>query len=118
MFLCEKPLNICVLFNIILIVFIIVAYVFLAGCQFGDTVESYINVEATEELLNKDEIIHFDEIGYYHPPYFTCPTAYNMIIGRRCICSSLSSQNIPLDTLSCLRRWWRYGSGKKFMKEL
>ena len=73
---------------------------------------------AVSLLLNKDEIIHFDEIGYYHPPYFTCPTAYNMIIGRRCICSSLSSQNIPLDTLSCLRRWWRYGSGKKFMKEL
>lgn len=46
------------------IVFIIVAYVFLAGCQFGDTVESYINVEATEELLNKEkEVRQYPDVG-------------------------------------------------------
>lgn len=72
---------------------------------------------AASLLLNKDEIIHFDEIGYYHAPYFTCPTSYNMILNRRCLCDPTSPQNIPLESLSCLRRWWKYGSGKTFMNE-
>lgn len=73
---------------------------------------------AASLLLNKDEIIHFDEIGYYHAPYFTCPTSYNMILNQRCLCDPTSPQNIPLESLSCLRRWWKYGSGKTFMNEI
>ncbi|KAG0658263.1 mannosyltransferase [Monosporozyma unispora] len=73
---------------------------------------------AASLLLNKDEIIHFDEIGYHHAPYFTCPTSYNLILNQRCLCDPASSQNIPLQTLSCLRRWWKYGSGKTFMNEI
>lgn len=73
---------------------------------------------AASLLLDRDEIIHFDEIGYYHAPYFTCPTSYNMILSQRCLCDPASEQNISLQTLSCLRRWWKYGSGKRFMNEL
>lgn len=69
-------------------------------------------------LLKPDEIIHFDEIGYAHAPYSTCPTSYYGYLSQKCQCSMSGSKNIPLQSISCLTRWWKYGSGKKFMKEI
>lgn len=69
-------------------------------------------------LLRSDEIIHFDEIGYTHAPYSTCPTSQYTYLAQRCQCSVDAPGDIPLQSISCLTRWWKYGSGKKFMKEI
>lgn len=66
-------------------------------------------------LLRSDELIHFEEIAYLHEPYYTCPLAYDMRIHQRCRCNPEDEFNIPLNSFSCLNRWWRHGSGKYFM---
>ena len=68
-------------------------------------------------LLEKDEIIHFDQIAYYHGPYYTCPVSYLMRLDQRCICDPDQFENIDLRIISCLMRWWRYGGGKRFIRE-
>ncbi|SCV03589.1 LANO_0G05050g1_1 [Lachancea nothofagi CBS 11611] len=67
-------------------------------------------------LLQQDEVIHFDELGYYHVPFGTCPTAYNLRLQQRCVCNPNLDQNIDIKPHSCLTRWWKHGSGKYFMK--
>ncbi|CCK69233.1 mannosyltransferase KTR2 KNAG_0C01200 [Huiozyma naganishii CBS 8797] len=71
---------------------------------------------AASLLLDKDEVVHFDELGYKHDPYYTCPSAYYMFLKQRCQCNASSETNLDLHTLSCLRRWWKHGSGKNFMR--
>ncbi|CAI4045538.1 hypothetical protein N7582_003587 [Saccharomyces uvarum] len=71
---------------------------------------------AVSLLLNKDEVIHFDELGYKHMPFGTCPSAYYMKLQERCLCDSNHPDNIDLNVISCLRRWWKDGSGKYFLK--
>lgn len=74
-------------------------------------------------LLDKDEIYHFEDIGYYHAPYMSCPQAKDVLSAKRCICRIVDVDNKErtkgMDTglPSCLARWWRYGSGKKFLNE-
>lgn len=67
-------------------------------------------------LLNKDEIIHFDELGYYHAPFSTCPRAYYLRLQQRCQCDANAQSNIDLSPNSCLMRWWKHGDGKRFLK--
>ncbi|CAL9731828.1 probable mannosyltransferase Yur1p [Monosporozyma unispora] len=71
---------------------------------------------AVSLLLNKDEIIHFDEIGYAHAPFNTCPISDIGLLSHRCRCQD-STDNIAIDKHSCLMRWWKNGSGKFFMQE-
>lgn len=71
---------------------------------------------AASLLLKKDEIIHFDELGYKHMPFGTCPSAYYLRLQQRCLCDSNHPDNIDLNVISCLRRWWKDGSGKYFLK--
>lgn len=72
-------------------------------------------------LLDKDAIHHFEDIGYYHAPYMSCPQAHEVQRVKRCMCRALDQQgnNKGMDTQapSCLPRWWRYGSGKRFLNE-
>ena len=68
-------------------------------------------------LLNQDEVIHFDEISYMHAPYFTLPQADYFQLKQRCICPYKEKNRIDFRDISCLNRWWKDGSGKKFMKE-
>lgn len=68
-------------------------------------------------LLKQEEIIHFDEISYYHPPFNTCPTGNYARLDQRCTCDPDSEFNIDILVHSCLMRWWKNGSGKYFMKE-
>lgn len=43
---------------------ITIACLFLASCQFSNTVESYINIDATEKLLNKEkEVRKYPDVG-------------------------------------------------------
>lgn len=67
-------------------------------------------------LLNRDEIIHFDELGYTHVPFTTCPSAYYLKLQQRCQCNSDDESNIDISPNSCLMRWWKNGSGKFFLK--
>ncbi|EGV62117.1 hypothetical protein CANTEDRAFT_125662 [Yamadazyma tenuis ATCC 10573] len=75
-------------------------------------------------LADKNSIHHFDDIGYYHPPYMACPTSKDLISQKRCICKTSGHDGEVLTTpydvqvFSCLSRWWRYGSGKKFLNEV
>lgn len=67
-------------------------------------------------LLNSDEIIHFDELGYYHNPYYTCPSSHHMRIQQRCQCNPHGDGHIDTNPNSCLMRWWKNGAGKTFLK--
>ncbi|SMN19325.1 similar to Saccharomyces cerevisiae YKR061W KTR2 Mannosyltransferase involved in N-linked protein glycosylation [Maudiozyma saulgeensis] len=68
-------------------------------------------------LLKESEIIHFDEIGYLHAPYFTIPQSNYFQLKHRCICDQLEESRIDFSGISCLTRWWKHGPGKKFMRE-
>lgn len=75
-------------------------------------------------LMDKNEIHHFEDIGYFHNPYLACPSAYDVLAAKRCICKTRNIEdkfiNKIIDTseFSCLSRWWRYGSGKKFLNDI
>lgn len=74
-------------------------------------------------LLDRDTIHHFEDIGYYHLPYLSCPSSYDILSAKRCICKPYDPEGKPLKGVdarppSCLPRWWRYGSGKKFLNEV
>ncbi|EDO18508.1 hypothetical protein Kpol_2001p9 [Vanderwaltozyma polyspora DSM 70294] len=77
-----------------------------------------IHTLAASILLHRDEIIHFDEIGYEHAPFRTCPRSYFMRLSQRCQCDYSGENNVDIEFNSCLSRWWKNGSGKKFVKEL
>lgn len=72
-------------------------------------------------LLDKNEIHHFEDIGYYHAPYMTCPLAEDLLLSKRCICrlEGLEGQStfkgMDVELHSCLPRWWKHGPGKTFM---
>lgn len=75
---------------------------------------------AVSLLLDKNAIHHFDDIGYYHPPYMSCPQSAEVHTLKRCICRKEGEKNAEgMDVMipSCLPRWWRYGSGKRFLNE-
>lgn len=75
-----------------------------------------VHTIAAALLLNRDEIIHFDEIGYKHDPFYTCPSAYYMKLKQRCVCDPHGEYSVDLNEISCLRKWWKNGSGKRFLK--
>lgn len=75
-------------------------------------------------LLDKDQIHHFEDIGYYHAPYMACPTSQDVKTAKRCICKTIGGdpkvlrEPIDIEPFSCLARWWRYGSGKTFLNDV
>lgn len=74
-------------------------------------------------LADKNKIHHFEDLGYFHAPYLACPLSKDIISQKRCICKVQTEDELydsPYDiqTYSCLSRWWRYGSGKKFLAEV
>lgn len=75
---------------------------------------------AVSLLLDKNAIHHFDDIGYHHAPYMSCPHSDEVRAIKRCICWKKDEENVKgMDVAppSCLPRWWRYGSGKRFLNE-
>lgn len=73
-------------------------------------------------LLDKDEVHHFEDIGYYHPPYSSCPSLAAARLQQRCMCKLKGPDGKKMDAInvrpfSCLQRWWRYGAGKRFLLE-
>lgn len=77
-----------------------------------------VHTIAVALLLRRDEIIHFDELGYYHVPFMTCPTAHYLRLHQRCVCNPTLEENIDIMPHSCLTRWWKSGDGKHFMKHI
>ncbi|CAR24010.1 putative mannosyltransferase KTR2 [Lachancea thermotolerans] len=77
-----------------------------------------VHTIAAALLLRKEEIIHFDELGYHHLPFMTCPTSRNLRLQQRCICDPDIEENIDITSYSCLTRWWKSGDGKHFMKHI
>lgn len=71
---------------------------------------------AASILLDKNEVHHFEDIGYNHVPMYTFPTASNIIKYKRCVIPK-DVENIDTEVSSCLPRWWKFGSGKRFLKE-
>jgi mannosyltransferase len=67
-------------------------------------------------LLDKEEIFHFEDIGYNHVPFFTYPTGRQIKKYKRCVYPS-DKDNINVRPGSCLPRWWKHGTGKRFLKE-
>lgn len=71
---------------------------------------------AVSLLLNRDEIMHFDEIAYAHAPFNTCPISDSSLLYQRCRCQN-PDDNVAITPHSCLMRWWKNGSGKFFMRQ-
>lgn len=75
-------------------------------------------------LADKNRIHHFEDIGYFHVPYLACPTSIDVLASKRCVCKTKDLEDhdpeIPHDIqpFSCLSRWWRYGSGKRFLNDI
>ncbi|CAK9438184.1 uncharacterized protein LODBEIA_P24610 [Lodderomyces beijingensis] len=72
-------------------------------------------------LADKHQIHHFDDIGYYHAPFLSCPHSEEILASKRCICQPRAAPvNVTIDvnTHSCLARWWRHGGGKRFLNEI
>ncbi|CDK25451.1 unnamed protein product [Kuraishia capsulata CBS 1993] len=71
---------------------------------------------AVSLLMDKNEVHHFEDIGYFHNPFMTCPSSKQMKSGKRCVCRA-DTGNVDLASHSCLPRWWKYGAGKKFLRD-
>ncbi|SCV01815.1 LAMI_0G13916g1_1 [Lachancea mirantina] len=67
-------------------------------------------------LLDTSEIIHFDELGYFHAPFSSCPDGRSLRLAQRCICDIPQADKVDIAPNSCLMRWWKDGGGKRFMK--
>lgn len=68
-------------------------------------------------LLDKKEIHHFEDIGYSHTPFKTCPCGVHLRYEKKCICNPEEEAMIDIKLHSCLPRWWKFGAGKKFLDE-
>lgn len=63
---------------------------------------------AASLFLNKNEVHHFEDIGYYHAPFHHCPTAEDMRTDRRCICNP--DENFAWKGYSCTPKYYNaYG---------
>lgn len=74
-------------------------------------------------FIDKNQIHHFDDIGYFHAPYMACPQSQDIQSMKRCVCRKISeddediNKGMDISLPSCLGRWWRYGGGKSFLNE-
>lgn len=55
-------------------------------------------------LMNKSQIHFFNDIGYYHPPFFHCPSDSESFDSGRCLCP-IDSEKIDNGWYSCLPAW-------------
>ncbi|KAI3403688.2 KTR2 [Candida oxycetoniae] len=72
-------------------------------------------------LADKNQIHHFEDIGYFHAPFLACPHSEDIITSKRCVCKArdeVVNKTIDTNVHSCLSRWWKYGSGKRFLNEI
>lgn len=87
--------------------------------RWGDAPVHLIGVNL---LMDKNRVHHFEDIGYFHLPYMSCPLLETIRMQKRCVCKAyVQGKKITelIDTKfhSCLPRWWRYGAGKSFKNQ-
>lgn len=61
-------------------------------------------------LLSKNQILHMNEIGYYHIPYLHCPLGFKEY--SRCHCDQF--KNDDLHPHSCYVRWDKFVKGRRW----
>lgn len=80
-----------------------------------------VHTIALSLLADKDLIHHFEDIGYYHAPFLSCPISEEIIASKRCVCQPRGeavNRTIDVNAHSCLARWWKYGAGRRFLNEV
>lgn len=55
-------------------------------------------------FLNRDEIHHFDSMGYYHPPFHACPVDEDVRLSHKCDCNP--SQDFTWKGYSCTTKFY------------
>lgn len=60
---------------------------------------------AASLFLNKNEIHHFEDIGYFHNPYHHCPTTKKMRLERKCSCNP--DNNFAWQGYSCTPQYYK-----------
>lgn len=66
---------------------------------------------AASLFLNKTQIHHFDDIGYEHPPFQSCPSTQKTRIENKCICNPAHSFTWKVN--SCARQFYRAHGTKR-----
>lgn len=69
-------------------------------------------------LADREKIHHFEDIGYRHNPFESCPLSKLLRYKNRCVCNPEAESNMDVKLHSCLPRWWKLGAGKKFLSEV
>lgn len=59
---------------------------------------------AASLFLNQTEIHHFEDIGYEHPPFQSCPSAKDTRLKGKCYCDP--GNNFTWQQFSCTRRFY------------
>ncbi|VVT49951.1 uncharacterized protein SAPINGB_P002526 [Magnusiomyces paraingens] len=60
---------------------------------------------AASIFLNKTKIHHFDDIGYEHPPFQSCPSSEQTRLNNKCVCNPKKS--FTWSPRSCVGRYYR-----------
>lgn len=56
-------------------------------------------------FLNKNEVHHFEDVGYYHAPFHHCPTTKDMRAERKCACNP--DDNFAWKGYSCTPKFYK-----------
>lgn len=68
--------------------------------RYGDAV---IHSIAASLFLDQDEIHFFNDVGYYHPPYHSCPLNDEVYLQKKCTCNQVL--DFTFDDYSCTGFW-------------
>jgi len=58
-------------------------------------------------FLRKEQVIFFEDIGYFHNPISNCPLDAHDYYGNHCDCDRKDAVNL-IDRVSCIPRWVQY----------
>lgn len=64
-----------------------------------------IHTIAASLFLSKDEIHYFDDVGYYHTPFNSCPLDEQVRLKKRCACDPVN--HFAHKDFSCLPQYYR-----------
>ncbi|ODQ63772.1 glycosyl transferase, partial [Nadsonia fulvescens var. elongata DSM 6958] len=59
---------------------------------------------AASLFLPRDKVHHFEDVGYYHPPYTHCPTDVKIRLDRKCSCNP--QDNFAWQGYSCTKNYY------------
>ncbi|KAL6454380.1 MNT3 Probable mannosyltransferase MNT3 [Candida maltosa Xu316] len=65
-----------------------------------------IHTIAVALLLQKKDLIWFDDVGYYHPPYLQCPRDISVYLQNKCTCDP--NLDFTMSDLSCTNHFVKF----------